>query len=132
MTDRNAPKYAPQTEVGTRPIAQVWHDYRTDMISFSGIAIFLFGNKLKDGEVVVADGLIKEFKIAKSNGLLLIPVGATEYASREIYCELLKEGYFDSDAFPESARKFIDKICDKESELTTIQSEIIDLLKSLK
>lgn len=122
----------PQTEVGTRPIAQVWHDYRTDMISFSGIAIFLFGNKLKDGEVVVADGLIKEFKIAKSNGLLLIPVGATEYASREIYCELLKEGYFDSDAFPESARKFIDKICDKESELTTIQSEIIDLLKSLK
>ncbi|WP_025523650.1 SIR2 family protein [Vibrio parahaemolyticus] len=122
----------PQTEVGTRPIAQVWHDYRTDMISYSGIAIFLFGNKLKDGKVVIADGLIKEFEIAKSNGLILIPVGATEYASREIYCQLLKEGYFDSDAFHENERKFINQICDKKSDLTAIQSGIIDLLKSLK
>lgn len=122
----------PQTEVGARPITHVWHDYRTDMISYSGIAIFLFGNKLKDGVVVVADGLIKEFEIAKSNGLLLIPVGATEYASRQIYCQLLEEGYFDSESFPEASRKFLNQICDKESELTTIQSGIIDLLKSLK
>lgn len=121
----------PQSEVGSRPIAQVWHDYRADMISYSGIAIFLFGNKFKNGEVIVADGLIKEFEIAKSNGLLLIPVGATEYASRQIYSQLLKEGYFDSDAFPESARKYIDQICDEKSELTKIQSGLIDLLKSL-
>ena len=122
----------PQTEVGTRPIAQVWHDYRTDMISYSGIAIFLFGNKLKDGEVIIADGLLKEFEIAKSKGLLLIPVGATEYASRQIYSQLLQEGYFDSDVFSVEARKFINQICDGESELSTIQTGIINLLKSLK
>ena len=122
----------PQSEVGSRPIAQVWHDYRTDMISYSGIAIFLFGNKLKDGEVVIADGLLKEFEIARLNGLLLIPVGATEYASREIYTQLLKEGYFDGDDFPNSARKYIDQICDENSELSTIQNGIISLLESLK
>jgi len=121
----------PQSEVGNRPIAQVWHDYRADMISYSGIAIFLFGNKLKDGEVLVADGLIKEFEIAKSNGLLLIPVGATEYASRQIYNQLLKEGYFDSDAFPKNVRKYIDQICDDKSDLNNIKSGLIKLLKSL-
>jgi hypothetical protein len=102
------------------------------MISYSGIAIFLFGNKLKDGEVIIADGLLKEFEIAKSKELLLIPVGATEYASRQIYSQLLQDGYFDSDVFPVEARKFINQICDGESELSIIKTGIIDLLKSLK
>ncbi|WP_158175016.1 SIR2 family protein [Grimontia hollisae] len=121
----------PQSEVGSRPITEVWHDYRKDMISYSGIAIFLFGNKLKDGKVIIADGLIKEFEIARSNNLLLIPVGATEYASRKIYNQLLSEGYFDSDCFPEGSRKYIDQICNEESELTTIKSGLINLLKLL-
>lgn len=121
----------PQSEVGSRPIAQVWHDYREDMVSYSGIAIFLFGNKFKDGEVLVADGLIKEFEIAKSNELLLIPVGATEYASRQIYNQLLKEGYFDSDAFPKKAKKYIDQICDDKSDLNDIKNGLIKLLKTL-
>ena len=45
----------PQYEVGKRPISEIWNDYRTDMISYAGIAIFVFGNKIKDGNIVVAD-----------------------------------------------------------------------------
>lgn len=122
----------PQSEAGNRPISEVWHDYRTDMISYSGIVIFLFGNKLEEDEVVVADGLIKEFEIAKSQGLLMIPVGATGYASRQIYSQLLMDGYFDSNNFPEGARMYIDQIGDEESELTAIKSGLIKLLNLLK
>jgi hypothetical protein len=121
----------PQAEVGSRPIAEVWNEYRTDMISYSGIAIFLFGNKIKDGEIVSSDGLMKEFEIARSSGLLLLPVGATEYSTREIYTKLLKEGYFDSTVFPPNARKYIDQLGDTKSDLETIKKALIDLLKSL-
>ena len=89
------------------------------------------GNKLKNGEVVIADGLIKEFEIAKSSGLLLIPIGATEYASREIYTQLVKEGYFDSASFPQKLVPYINKICDAKSELSEIHDNLIKLLKSM-
>ncbi|AJP42564.1 hypothetical protein EP12_01370 [Alteromonas australica] len=122
----------PQNEVGSRPIQQVWHEYREEMISYSGIVIFLFGNKLKDGEVVLADGLMSEFEIAKSKGLLLLPVGATGYASRNIYTQLLQEGYFDSTAFPKNCKEHITTICDDKSDLAQIQRGLINLLSSLK
>lgn len=122
----------PQPEVGSRPISEVWHEYRTDMISYAGIAIFLFGNKIINSEVVCSDGLVKEFEIAKSNGLLLLPVGATEYASREIYTKLIQEGYFESLDFPRSMKVHIDKLGDDSSDLSTIKEALISLLKSLE
>lgn len=122
----------PQYEVGKRPISEIWNDYRTDMISYAGIAIFVFGNKIKDGNIVVADGLIKEFEIAKNNGLLLIPVGATEYATREIYNKLSQDGYFDGAEFPKDLREHINKLADFNSDLETIKGVLIDLLNSLK
>lgn len=122
----------PQYEVGKRPISEIWNDYRTDMISYAGIAIFVFGNKIKDGNIVVADGLIKEFEIAKNNGLLLIPVGATEYATREIYNKLSQDGYFDGAEFPKELREHINKLADFNSDLETIKGVLIDLLNSLK
>jgi len=121
----------PQSEVGSRSITEVWHEYRADMISYSGIVIFLFGNKIKDGKVVSSDGLIKEFEIARSAGLLLLPVGATEYATREVYTKLLEEGYFDSSDFPPNARKYIAQLGDAKADLATIKNALISALKSL-
>jgi hypothetical protein len=121
----------PQSEVGSRSIAEVWHEYRSDMISYSGIVIFLFGNKIKDGVIVSSDGLIKEFEIARSSGLLLLPVGATEYATREVYNKLLEEGYFNSSDFPPSIRKYIDQLGDAKADLATIKNTLISALTSL-
>lgn len=121
----------PQSEIGSRPISEVWHEYRTDMISYCGIAIFLFGNKIKNDEIALSDGMIKEFEIARDNGLLLVPVGATEYATRELYSSLMKEGYFDSADFPADARKYVDQLGDANADLSKIKKAIIDLLKSL-
>jgi hypothetical protein len=58
--------------------------YRDRILEHCGIALFLFGNKTKDRELVVADGVLEEYKIAKEKGLFVIPIGSTGYAASEI------------------------------------------------
>lgn len=72
--------------------------YRDDMISQAGTAIFLFGNKLEDIAVRHADGMKKEFEIARSYQALLIPVGASGYISEQLWKDLLDryDDYFDN------------------------------------
>lgn len=73
---------------GGADVQKQWESYRNDMISYAGIAIFVFGNKLLDDKVVAADGLRKEFQIAKDKGLKLIPIGATGYVAQELWEEV--------------------------------------------
>ncbi len=78
----------PQTINGLIPKEDKWKEYRTDMISQSGIAIFMFGNKLKDENPEIAIGVLNEYKIAKKNNVALIPIGSTGWAAREIFNEV--------------------------------------------
>jgi hypothetical protein len=73
-------------------------NYRNDMISQAGVAIFLFGNKLEDIAVREADGMKKEFEIARSHRALLIPVGASGYVSECLWKNVLEcyDDYFDN------------------------------------
>jgi len=66
-----------------------WDLYRKEMISKCGIAIFIFGNKKEDDyKVVDAEGVYKEFKIAKEKNLFVIPVGSTGFTSKRILDEV--------------------------------------------
>jgi Sir2- and TIR-associating SLOG family/SIR2-like domain len=71
-----------------------WETYQQEMIAHAGIAVFIFGNKLQAGCVVPANGVRREFEIAKENGLLLIPIGATGYMAQELWQEITN--HFDS------------------------------------
>jgi Sir2- and TIR-associating SLOG family/SIR2-like domain len=63
-----------------------WTNYRREMISKAGVAVFVFGNKTdRSGKVVQADGMLEEFEIALSEGLLLVPVGSTGYAADALH-----------------------------------------------
>lgn len=76
----------PQIRTGSKSLDQVWQSYREDMIDQAGIAIFIFGYKeSKNGEIVIADGMLKEFEIAKNAGKVIIPVGSTGGSAAEIY-----------------------------------------------
>lgn len=78
----------PQDEQGKK----LWTPYRKDMISYAGIAIFIFGNKIDDkGKIVLSNGMQEELEIAKANNLLLVPVGATGFISEKFWNELKKE-----------------------------------------
>jgi hypothetical protein len=81
----------PQKASGDKSLPDLWDFYRRNIISESGIAIFLFGNKMVDGKIVNADGMRKEFEIAKSMGLNVIPVGATGFQARVLWEEVMND-----------------------------------------
>jgi hypothetical protein len=64
-------------------------DYRDRILNHAGIAIFMFGNKHgADGNIVVADGVLEEFEIAKQKRLYIIPLGSTGFAAEKIAIEI--------------------------------------------
>lgn len=65
--------------------------YREDMAEYAGAAVFLFGNKLKDGQVVMSDGVAQEFDVCKEKGLALIPVGATGYMAKQLWDKVMAD-----------------------------------------
>jgi hypothetical protein len=66
-----------------------WRRYREDILAEAGAAVFVFGNKKDDrGGIVEADGVPEEFEIAKSRGLVLVPVGCTGWVAKRLYQRL--------------------------------------------
>ena len=82
----------PQYDDGEKPIAERWTDNRNQMISQAGICIFIFGNKIVNGKVVSASGMMEEFQIAKESGKIIIPIGSTGSAAKEIFDEMKESG----------------------------------------
>ena len=78
----------PQKTLETENIQDLWNKYRKDMISKIGIAIFLFGNKISDNGAINANGVYKEFEIAKEDDKIIVPVGVTGYMSKVIWNEV--------------------------------------------
>lgn len=76
----------PQFKTGEKELNVLWEEYRQRMISLAGIAIFMFGNKNDgNGNIILANGVMREFEIANEKGLIPIPIAATGYISNEIY-----------------------------------------------
>lgn len=74
----------PQVITGKMSKEQLWQQYRETMIQQAGVAIFLFGNKTSDIETIIADGVLKEFEIAKKSNTVIIPIGSTWWAASKI------------------------------------------------
>lgn len=64
------------------------------MISESGVCIFIFGNKLVEGKVELASGMMEEFQIAKEKGKIIIPIASTGFAAKEIFDEMKQSGEY--------------------------------------
>lgn len=82
----------PQIQSGTKSIPQIWTEYRNDMISKAGIAIFVFGNKkLDDGTVVNSTGMVEEFEICLKHGVLPIPIGVSGWIAKELWEKVVND-----------------------------------------
>lgn len=69
--------------------AKKWKEYREDILSNNGIAVFIFGNKRDSlGKKVEANGCWEEYQIAKENGCLIIPIGSTGDVAKKILEDL--------------------------------------------
>jgi hypothetical protein len=74
-----------------------WTEYRNQLLTEPGIAVFLFGNKNGTaGRPAPAEGMIEEFEIAVASGIYVIPVGATESTARVLYDRVVShyQSYF--------------------------------------
>lgn len=99
--------------------------YREKMIDKCGIAFFLFGNKKdKNGNVIIADGVIKEFEIAHKQGKYIFPIGSTGGAAKVLADKVLtnymdynktspevEKLYYELNIPDISAEDIIEKIC---------------------
>ena len=83
LTDQLVIRPFPQSLVGR----QLWRAYREDMLDFAGLAVFMFGNKLEGdpATVVASAGVEEEFEVAHSKGVKVLPLGFTDYVSRELW-----------------------------------------------
>lgn len=66
--------------------------YREDMIQQAGICIFIGGMSQGAQGLMVADGVLKEYEIARGLGKVLVPVAATGGAAAEIWAKLNADG----------------------------------------
>lgn len=85
----------PTTSRDKKSLLKLWDAYREEMISQCGIGIFISGNKVIDGNIINANGMIKEYEIAENNDLVNIPLKFTGGAAKELYednkCDVKKE-----------------------------------------
>lgn len=109
--------------------SRVWEKYRRDIISAAGIALFLFGNKQVGADFVVSDGMKQEFDIASQQGLVLLPIGATGYMSKELSNHLLTTA---GDKLPVHIRETLQVLAKPVSDLMTLIHPITDLVRNLK
>lgn len=121
----------PQPQLGSNDMGSLWTDYRHDMISHAGIALFLFGNKTENGTVVLSNGMREEFEIAKEKGLFLLPVGSTGYMAKVLWQEI--HDNFDklhpgADA---NIRKHFDKLGDENTDLAQLRNDVMAILTML-
>ncbi|MDE0842583.1 SIR2 family protein [Psychrobacter pacificensis] len=112
----------PQNEEGR----QLWTAYRKDMISYAGISIFLFGNKIdSEGKIVDSNGMQEEFDISKTNGNTLLPVGGTGSISRNLW-----ESVSDDEGNHQTID--INSLAPSVTDLETIKNNILTILQGIK
>lgn len=82
----------PQVTTGQLSISKLWTKYREEMLSSVGISVFIFGNKFDDktGKIINATGMVEEFDISVSNGVIPIPVGATGFTSNMLWQRVME------------------------------------------
>jgi hypothetical protein len=113
----------------------LWEKYRNEMCKLSGIAIFMFGNKIDESGIKLADGVMKEFKISREVDVFPIPIGSTGYMAKQIWHEVERD--FDA-IFPIHAtqiRSDFDFIGNEENspdEIVAATLRIIDRLTRLR
>lgn len=81
------PRPFPFIDIGEENRDELILKYREDLINDCGVAIFVFGNKIdkNTGDIVNADGVYQEFKLADSRNKVIIPIGSTGFTAKEIW-----------------------------------------------
>jgi Sir2- and TIR-associating SLOG family/SIR2-like domain len=131
-SDRLILRAFPQSKIGPHTEDDVATKYREDMLSYAGIALFLFGNKSVGGTIELSSGMREEFAIAKKKGLFLLPVGATGYMAEKLWKEVI--AFFDESSYRNgpAIKRVLQELGDSTLTLERIRECVMDILKALR
>ena len=121
----------PQSQVGETELKVLWRKYREDMISYAGIAIFLFGNKLSGDEVILSNGMREEYEIALSQGVIVIPIGATGYMAQQLWAELSANIEAGEISYSQCITASLKKLGENDLSLEEMKDTILDLVSNI-
>ena len=100
--------------------------YRNYLISQNNIAIFVFGQKFINGKSENSKGVIEEFQIARKMNKIIIPIGSTGFAAREIF-NIVKANIVD---YPYLEPFY--NILENETDIKTLCKTIITIIDSVE
>lgn len=127
----------PQFSTDSRDIQDLWKEYREQLIEENGIAVFVFGNKkcndnpTEAHEIILADGVEKEFELAVRANKKVVPIGATGYASRKLWQKVIDNF---SDYYPEhpELKETFLELGGSETDANAVIEAVIKILKTIK
>lgn len=119
----------PQYLTGSRDKSERNKKYREMMLANAGFAVFLFGNKIKDGEMINSTGMYEEFEIAVSKGIIPIPIGATGYTALRIWKEV--NDNYDSYYQNVDVKVALETLGDKKSSCQQLVDATYEIIKKL-
>ncbi|WP_199900981.1 SIR2 family protein [Neisseria subflava] len=124
----------PQIQSGDKSISERWTDYRNEIISQAGVAIFMFGNKENEnGEIAPSNGMKEEFEICLQHNVIPIPIGCTGSMSEELWNDIMEnhtELYFNDQLLMDEIRKLGQSDISNNEIISTVLS-IIDKLQNM-
>ncbi len=116
----------PLVQSGSETLENLIEAYREELVSLCGIVIFVFGNKIMGEKLQIAEGVTKEFEIARNKGKFVIPIGSTGFASKQIFEEIKK----DSSNYP-----YIEdylEILENETDVNKIINTILKIVEGIR
>ena len=75
--------------------------YREELIAQAGIAIFIMGNKIVEGQTTGADGVRAEFAMARERSVYLLPIGASGWTAKDLWDDVMRDT---ASLFPKNAK----------------------------
>lgn len=90
---------------GGEDLSALYSAYRRDMLATVGFAIFIAGNRDRSGTIEMSPGVSEEFDIAVANHAYPLPIGASGWASQEIWNTVTgdRDRFFPSTKPPDAA-----------------------------
>ncbi|PAT01139.1 hypothetical protein CI105_08395 [Candidatus Izimaplasma bacterium ZiA1] len=113
---------------------ELWKRYRYSMLKNVGVAVFMFGNKVKRDEIVFSDGMQKEFDICIELGIKVIPLPFTGYISNKLYQDIIlntQDYYPDLCENPRFISKFneLSKVSSLDDYAISVVNDLINFIK---
>jgi hypothetical protein len=121
----------PQTGDLTQ-LASLWESYRQEIIAQAGIALFIFGNKEDGGSLVQAEGVLREFEIARQQGVAVMPIGATGAAAKTLADQVVADPNKFSPELDADGRGMLGALAAHSSDLKSLIGPIVELVRKLQ